>query len=392
MKSCNLLLLFVLFSISTSLIAQDRKQLERERMQVIESIEETDDLIANSESDRQKSLVTLGALRGQIVQRNALLNNIKQSISAAEVEIEYNLTTLQSLTQKIKAIEEQYAIMLRSKYVRKLTGGKWITIFSASNINEAFLRWNYYRQFDSYRDSKMKELASIQEIVARKNEEIKDYALENSILIQEQQLQNSELQKRVEQQNELVKVLQKDKTILLSQLSVIKESRESLNVAIEARVLGELSGKKVGFDTSSTTDSDPLIVKGKVLLPISNGYIEDFSIDGEEQTKTLSISAGRGANAVAVAQGKVISVKEVDGYGKMIIIQHDDFYTIYANINKVVIAEGDIVEKSTKLGKLNSKENRLHFELWKDKERLDANEWIEEQCNFYKQGNKNYEW
>jgi len=62
-------------------------------------------------------------------------------------------------------------------------------------------------------------------------------------LIQEQQLQNSELQKRIGQQNDLVKELQKDKSILQSQLLAIKQSRESLNKAIESRVLGELSKK-----------------------------------------------------------------------------------------------------------------------------------------------------
>ena len=80
MKSCKLLLLFVLCTISITIAAQDRKQLEQERMQVIESIEATDDLIASSEVDRQKGIATLVALRGQIDQRNALLNNIKQSI------------------------------------------------------------------------------------------------------------------------------------------------------------------------------------------------------------------------------------------------------------------------------------------------------------------------
>ena len=363
---------------SITLTAQDRAELERERMQVIESIEATDDLIAISEADRQKGIATLVALRGQIAQRNALLNNIKQSISAAEFEIEFNLTTLDSLTSRVKSIENQYAIVLRSKFVRKLTGSKWITIFSASNINEAFLRWNYYRQFDAYRESKIKEIQSIQNVIAQKNQEIKNYALENSALIQEQQQQNSELQKRIEQQNELLKDLQKDKTILQSQLSVIKEARESLNQAIESRVINELSGVKVGFDKSRSNESNPVIVKGKVILPITNGYIEDFSIGDEDKISTISISVAKGASVISVAPGRVVSVKSVSGYGKMIILQHGDYYSVYAKMNNVIVSEGNRVEKSTELGSVDSTENKLHFELWKDKVRLDANKWIEE--------------
>jgi len=378
MKSCKLLLLFVLCILSITLTAQDREQLEHERMKVIESIEATDDLIASSEADRQKGIATLVALRGQIAQRNTLLNNIKQSISAAEFEIEFNLATLDSLTQRVKSIEYQYAIVLRSKYVRRLTGSKWITIFSASNINDAFLRWNYYRQFDSYRESKIKEIESIQYIVAKKNKEIKNYALENSALIQEQQQQNSELQKRIEQQNELLKDLQKDKTILQSQLFVIKEARESLNQAIESRVISELSGVKIGSDKSRSDESNPVIVKGKVILPITNGYIEDFSIGDEDRTSTISISVAKGASVISIAPGRVVSVKAVSGYGKMIILQHEDYYSVYAKMNNVRVSVGNRVEKSTELGSVDSTENKLHFELWKDKVRLDANEWIEE--------------
>ena len=363
---------------SITLSAQDREQLEQERMQVIESIEATDDLIASSEADRQKGIATLVALRGQIDQRNTLLNNIKQSISAAEFEIEFNLATLDSLTQRVKSIKDQYAILLRSKYVRRLIGSKWITIFSTSNINKAFLRWNYYRQFDTYRESKIKEIESIQKIVAQKNKEIKKHAIENSALIQEQQQQNSELQKRIEQQNELIKELQKDKTILQSQLLVIKEARESLNQAIESRVINELSGVKIGSDRGKSNESNPVIVKGKIMLPITNGYIENFSISDEDKTSTISLSVAKGARVISIAPGRVVSVKDVSGFGRMIILQHGDYYSVYAKMNNVIVSVGNRVEKNTVLGSVDSTENKLHFELWKDKVRLDANKWIEE--------------
>ena len=379
MKGCKLILLFLFCCIiSITLSAQDREQLEQERMQVIESIEATDDLIASSEADRQKGIATLVALRGQIDQRNTLLNNIKQSISAAEFEIEFNLATLDSLTQRVKSIKDQYAILLRSKYVRRLIGSKWITIFSTSNINKAFLRWNYYRQFDTYRESKIKEIESIRKIVAQKNKEIKKHALENSALIQEQQQQNSELQKRIEQQNELIKELQKDKTILQSQLLVIKEARESLNQAIESRVINELSGVKIGSDRGKSNESNPVIVKGKVMLPITNGYIENFSISDEDKTSTISLSVAKGARVISIAPGRVVSVKDVSGFGRMIILQHVDYYSVYAKMNNVIVSVGNRVEKNAVLGSVDSTENKLHFELWKDKVRLDANKWIEE--------------
>ncbi len=376
MKSYRHFLLFILLCTFTCLAAQDRMQLEEKRMQVIESIETTDSLILASESDRQKGIATLVLLRGQISQRNELLNNIKKSILAAELEIENNQLSLDNLKDKVSSIETQYAELIRSKYVKKLTGSKWITILSASNINEAFLRWNYHRQFDSYRKSKINELSRIKGIIAKKNEEIKKFALENSALIQEQELQNSEQQIRIEQQNELLRELQKDKTILQSQLTAIKQERESLNQAIESRVLGALSGVRETSEIVTNNTESLVIKKGHVMLPISNGYIEDISVDQEVRSETISIFAFEGSDVLSVAPGEVISIKSMDGYGKMIILQHGDYYSIYANMLDVIVKKGDRVDKSTILGNVDSEQNRLHFELWKDKERLSAREWM----------------
>lgn len=377
MKNCSYIFLLVVLMISTHITAQNRLQLEEKRMQVIESIEATDSLISVSESDRQKGIATLVLLRGQISQRNELLNNIKQAILAAELEIENNQQSLDNLSDNVADIEKQYADLMRSKYVKKLTGSKWITILSASNINEAFLRWNYHRQFDSYRQAKIDELNRIKRLIEEKNEEIKKYALENSALIQQQQLQNSEQQIRINQQNELLAELEKDKSILQSQLLEIKQERESLNQAIESRILGELSGVESNSDDVLAIEKFPEIKEGEIILPVSNGYIEDLPLENERKSETISIYAFEGSDILSIASGKVISVKNMEGYGKMVILQHGEYYSIYANMLDVIVKEGDLVDKKSILGNVGTEKNKLHFELWKDKVRLDANQWIE---------------
>jgi len=81
---------------------------------------------------------------------------------------------------------------------------------------------------------------------------------------------------------------------------------------------------------------------------------------------------------ISIAPGKVVSVKNVEGYGNMIILQHGDFYSIYANLNTVDVKAGNSVDQNEKLGTVEKEKNRLHFELWKDKVRLNANEWLED--------------
>jgi len=378
MKGYSIFIWVIICFTATSIYGQNRQDLENERMRVIELIEYTDSLVNNQEEDRIKSVEVLSALRAQIDQRNDLLDNTKQRIQIAELEIEDNQRSLEVLNNRLSNIEKQYKQVLRSKYLRKMTGSKWVTILSASSINDAFLRWNYYRQFDSYRLSKVDEIAKLKASVADKNEEIKSFALKNSELILEQERQNSELQSRISQQNQLVIDLQKDKSILEVQLNAIRKNREQLNVAIERKVLGKLRGNRDQIESVSTTNKNYKLTKGTLSLPVTNGFIIDESIGRyKDNLRGISIQVANNAKVIAISDGVVISSGTMDGYGKMIILQHGSYYSIYANLGNIQVSEGDEVTIDQILGTVSSSVKRLHFELWKGKYKLDAAAWLQ---------------
>lgn len=362
------------FILVNTINAQDRKALEQERMKVIQQIEFTDKLIDNQESDRQQVVNTLFALRAQIEQRNQLLINIKKSIQSTELEIEKNQLALNSLKKKLLVLEKQYHQILRSKYIQRTISSKWITILSSKNINQAFLRWNYYRQFDTYRTSKLEEIKSLQKSIDQSNNEMKTFALENSNLIQEQERQNSQLQDQIAEQNQLILSLQKDKSILESQLLAIRAKREDLNQAIEQKVLSELSGTQKGIikEVNENPQNSNELTSLNLTLPVTNGFILSLDSDSKMFTdKSLSIRMANDAKVIAIANGKVISVKNVQGYGKMVILQHGSYFSIYANLSNTNVNTGDNIVVNQIIGTITSTEPTLHFELWKDKERVE---------------------
>ncbi|SHK20003.1 LysM peptidoglycan-binding domain-containing protein [Thermocrinis minervae] len=104
--------------------------------------------------------------------------------------------------------------------------------------------------------------------------------------------------------------------------------------------------------SSSTIGSLPMPVSGKI-QKVANG---------------VDIQAECGKPVKAVADGKVIySGNDLQAYGNMIIIQHDNFISVYAYNQENLVKRGDSVEKGqviAKVGKKNgSDECLLHFEL-----------------------------
>lgn len=84
--------------------------------------------------------------------------------------------------------------------------------------------------------------------------------------------------------------------------------------------------------------------------------------------KGIDIAGRRGTNIRATASGKVVYAgSALRGYGKLVIIKHnDDYLSAYAHNDKILVKEqqfvkaGDIVAK---MGDTDAQRVMLHFEV-----------------------------
>ena len=97
-------------------------------------------------------------------------------------------------------------------------------------------------------------------------------------------------------------------------------------------------------------------VKGRVLAPFS------------ETTKGMDIGGRKGAPVLAAAGGRVIYADAgVRGYGKLIIIKHNDTWvSAYAHNENILVKEQQDVRKGQKIAEMGSTDTdqvKLHFEV-----------------------------
>ncbi len=91
----------------------------------------------------------------------------------------------------------------------------------------------------------------------------------------------------------------------------------------------------------------------------------------------MDFAAAIGTPVVATADGKVTKVKlQTEGYGKHLVIQHDDIYsTLYAQLSKILVKEGQYVQKGDTIGLVGSSgastAPHLHYEVRKQGEYVD---------------------
>lgn len=89
--------------------------------------------------------------------------------------------------------------------------------------------------------------------------------------------------------------------------------------------------------------------------------------DGEEGVKSIGIVINSAPNADVFAseKGVVKRTGYMRGYGKYIVILHENRYiTVYSNMDMVNVREGQPVKKGSVLGRISS-DSMLHFQIGK---------------------------
>ena len=138
---------------------------------------------------------------------------------------------------------------------------------------------------------------------------------------------------------------------------------------------GEHLGKEQ-IKQNQVVQVDPNLGENKSAEKLSSGKIKWFwptrgkivKSDSPTSKKGVDISGSSGQPVKAAAEGKIVySGSGLVGYGKLIIIKHNDkFLSAYAYNSDLLVNEGDIVkagQKISEMGQDQSGRNILHFEI-----------------------------
>ncbi len=128
--------------------------------------------------------------------------------------------------------------------------------------------------------------------------------------------------------------------------------------------------------TAAVAVSEPVkVVSGKTrtaggvvwMWPAKGKVVKGFSLN-ENGNKGIDIAGSRGQNVMSAADGQVVySGSALRGYGKLIIINHDNEYlSAYAHNDKLLVKEGQKVKRGqviANMGSTDASSVQLHFEI-----------------------------
>ena len=389
------LLFAVCVCLTGSVFGQNRQELVDRRQRLLQEIEQTEGLLKETQENKAATMDRYFALQDQIKKRQQLIITVREEIDYINQSIDRSHLALEGLNDDIGRLKEEYAGMLRSAYRHKHYQSYLLFLFSANSINDAFQRWQYLRQYDSFRERQAQLITETQEMLKSKTSELETRRTEKEGLLTEAEQQRLLLDKELKDKDNLLENLEVSEAKLVADLEGQRRAHEKLNTAIEAVIRDEMARKRkearrpdavsaANAEAAASLSGNFVRSKGSLPWPVKSGeIIRQFGTQPHPTIKTVKITnngidirTDSESEVFSIFEGQVAGTQFVPGYQNMVIIQHGEYYTVYSNLEEIYVKRGDRLRSGQTIGKVGSKKPEVHFEVWREKQRLNPVDWV----------------
>lgn len=391
MKFLNHLLLFFfsVFLTYTS-VGQTISDLQKQKEQTLARISTTSQLIEEGSKSQAQNTQKLDLIHSQIETRNDLIKNITQQIQLYNAEINQRVRSITHYEQQLDTLLIQYANFVRTTQFLQSKHDVLLHVLASRNLSQMYRRIRFYREYLQFQHSQHDE---IKELNNRLHAERDSLVRAQKYLVvlrnEEYTSRNQLLSEQTQYNNEMKRLLQKEKELKSTLLEDQKKVRD-LNLAINKLIEEEAEqNRKAKHDAIyKKLSKDFASNKGRLPWPILTGSIVRGY--GQQESKLLKgirttsegvdIAAKKHSVVRSIFNGKVTKVARIPGGNDVVIIRHGDFLTLYSNLTNIVINIGDEVKAGQAIGTLytdkNAEQGILHFEIWREFKSQNPKLWL----------------
>lgn len=382
---CFLLLL------SCSVFAQKTKtQLEQEKRDNLRKIAEAEKILNDTESERKATLGQLQALNQQIAAREGLIVSLNEEIGMLDGEISDLSIVVNALQHDLRNLKEEYASMIYSSYRANSAFNKLTFLFAAETFNQLFLRLKYLEQYSEARKIQVEKIEEVSRELDDQRNEVEVKRAEQRTLLGQQLSENQKLLKLKSKQNSLAQELNEREKELREELAERKDAVDRLDNLIAEIVRLEVERSK-SLSSEAVADEEELTAsfesfKNKLVWPVTGFVSSKFGKHPHPVLKGIvldnsgiDIQTNKNAEVKSVHDGRVIAVAFAPGMNNVVMLQHGEYYTLYARLKDVRVKKGSIVRKNDTVGQVFTDKNgvsEVHFEVWKNKVKLNPEQWL----------------
>ena len=373
-KTVYFFLFALLLLCNNSAIAQSQKQkeLEAKRQQLLSEIEQINSLLFTNKKKEKTILSQVEDLNYKVSVRKNLIKVTNDQANLLTREINANQKEISSLRDQLKFLKEDYAAMIVRSYKSRSDQSKVMFLLSSDNFKQAYKRLQYIKQYADYQKDQGEKIKIKTEKLQELNTSLLNQKKDKDKLIEENRVAKSRLEEELKQENVLMASIRKNLSNYNTQIKKKQQEADRIDREIDRLIREAIaeSNKKAGNAPSSTNyaltaESKALAAnfesnKGKLPWPVEKGVVKlRYGKQPSPIDKTVTINSNgvriateEGAKVRAVFDGEVSAIVFIKNANPAIIIRHGTYFTIYKNLSKIFVKQGDKVSTKQIIGEV----------------------------------------
>ena len=384
-------IIFVLIPLSLFLCplhADSVKDLQKQQKKLQQDIENTNKMLKQTKRDESATLNKLQLIGENIKTQRQLIHTLDNEITALDAEMTTLTNTRDSLQLVLEQYKLDYAEMVRQSHYARMQQSPLLFLLSSDSFQQLARRARYLQEFAHYRQQQVARIENTQAEIDTQNEQLQEHKNDKQATLATRKREQENLKRDERKQQNMLNQLKSKEKDLSKKLQQQQKKVNELNKKIDEMV------RKQATTKSSLTKEQQLVAggfeanKGRLPWPVEKGMISGHF--GKQQhpvysqvtidNKGIYLQTTSGSKARAVYKGDVTSCFMI-GNTYAVIIQHGNYRTVYSNLSKLSVKQGDKVEPKQQIGTIytdpeQDQKTELYFQIYKDRDILNPELWI----------------
>lgn len=412
--------------------AKTKAQLQRERRATLKRINETSRILAQTQKQKEASLGQLNALKEKLTVQQGVIRNISSELKYIESDVQQTETQVQRTSQSLKQLQEEYGRLVYASSKTANSYNRIMFLFAAESFNQFMQRLRYVRQYSEVRQNQAAQIASTQQRLTQQLTGLTEKKQEKSSLLSTQLSENRNLITLKTQQDQVVTKLSQQEEQLQRELAERQQAVVRLDNLIAQRVREEIAraaraaaarAARTAAARNSGTHRSPGATsrnnaaeeaavaaaervdrvtltpeaavlsssfadnRGRLLWPVARGFIsQHFGRHAHPvlkhvvvENRGIDIQTSAGEPVRTIFNGKVLTIANIAGMNNIVMIQHGEYFTVYAKLRSVSVSEGEQVQMRQQIGTVYTNgegTSELQFQVWRNSANLNPENWL----------------
>ena len=374
-----------------------QKKLEAQKISLKKEISQINSLIAESKKRSKNLADDIEDLQLKISVRDKLININNSQLNNLTNIINNQNDRIDDLEVNLTNLKNEYEKIIYNSYKKRSTQMKLMFLFASENINQAFKRFQYFKQYSKYRKKQADRIVQVQQEIEDNVDSLVISKTQKEKLIEENRDVKQSLTIEKQQQDNLFKGLLKNQKDYAAQIN--KKEKQTKLIDNEIQKLIRLAIAESNKNNNSTnfalTPEGRLIStnfqanRGRLPWPVKEGVIvRRFGTQPHPVVRTttinsngISIATSPNSIAYSVFDGEVLSVYGFSGGNPGVLIRHGKYISNYQNLSSIFVKKGDKINANDEIGVVFTNESNgktvLKFNIFNELKPENPTIWLD---------------